>query len=70
MVISLGTWKGQLISGGSDGRLLKWSLHNGEKIQLGETTECPINQCIFMNEETICSGDAQGKLQIFKCQET
>lgn len=69
MVISLGTWKDQLISGGSDGRLLKWSLHNGEKIQLGETTECPINQCIFVNEDIICSGDAQGKLQIFKREE-
>ena len=66
MVISLGSLGENLISGGSDGKLLLWSLQSGSKIQLGNKSESPINQCVYVNKKQICSGDANGRLQIFK----
>ena len=68
MVISLGSLGDKLISGGSEGRLLLWSLSDGSKIQLGEVGESPINQCVFNGADTIASGDGAGILQIFKCE--
>lgn len=66
MVISLASLGDNLISGGSDGKLLVWSLQSGSKIQLGNKSESPVNQCVYVNMKQICSGDANGRLQIFK----
>ena len=66
MVISLASLGDNLISGGSDGKLLVWSLQSGSKIQLGNKSESPVNQCVYVNKKQICSGDANGRLQIFK----
>jgi len=70
MVIALGALNDTLISGGSEGRLLLWSLRDGSKIQLGELGTSPINQCTFNGEDTIVSGDGAGVLQIFKCEKS
>jgi len=68
MVISL-SWDGNsfLASGGADGKCLVWSLEDGSKVGLGkETNDTPLNQVLFLKNEMIATGDANGIFHIYK----
>merc|ERR1719454_967315 len=65
MVISLDSNGDKLASGGSDGRLLVWSLTDGSKVQLGVKSDSALNQAVFFNHSKLCSGDAKGHFNIY-----
>ena len=67
MVISL-SWNNEklLASGGSDGKVIIWSLETGIKIRLGYKTSSPVNQVTFSGKNQLLAADADGE---FACYE-
>ena len=62
------SWDGDksMISGGTDGRLLLWSLNTGTKVALGTPDQNEtVNQCLFASKTRILSGKNTGKCSIF-----